>query len=308
MSPVECFDRERVLFHSEDCAVSVLYPYCRDFGTHHGQYDITESDSLSHPPGARGKCRGYWESVPCAMQMLPEVDSEQYLVKFPLVEFNHLFWAWSHSNGTKPSFEVDSTAESSPVAWSPLESCDWKISTTIQKISENTVYKRHFMTARGMPPRDSVFDCPYWIKEFDSQTHPIEEQGKVGLNGNNDGAVVHLVPESVGLGNTLQCFSSTFDMPIVPNAASIENQNVPLRFNCSLSREQSENNSMMASDTVQKIVHQVEQDIRTLDHKVYFELPTLCDSDGPIAKYRKWSQQLYAYMLHENRMLCQINI
>ena len=85
MSPVEYFDRERVLFRSEDCAVSVLNPYCRDFGTHHGQYEIAKSDSLSNPLGARGKGRGYWELVPCAMQMLPEVDSEQYLVKFPLV-------------------------------------------------------------------------------------------------------------------------------------------------------------------------------------------------------------------------------
>jgi 3-ketosteroid 9alpha-monooxygenase subunit A len=41
------------------------------------------------------------------------------------------------------------------------------------------------------------------------------------------------------------------------------------------------------------IVHQVNQDIPIWENKVYLEEPTLCDGDGPIAKYRKWFKQFY---------------
>jgi hypothetical protein len=42
------------------------------------------------------------------------------------------------------------------------------------------------------------------------------------------------------------------------------------------------------------VTRQLEQDIPIWEHKVYFDRPVLCDGDGPIGLFRKWSRQFYS--------------
>ena len=44
---------------------------------------------------------------------------------------------------------------------------------------------------------------------------------------------------------------------------------------------------------VREVTRQFEQDMPIWEHKAYFERPVLCDGDGPIGIFRKWSRQFY---------------
>jgi hypothetical protein len=43
-----------------------------------------------------------------------------------------------------------------------------------------------------------------------------------------------------------------------------------------------------------EVSRQLEQDIPIWEHKVYWDHPVLCDGDGPIGLFRKWSRQFYS--------------
>ena len=74
----------------------------------------------------------------------------------------------------------------------------------------------------------------------------------------------------------------------------IDDQNIHMRFNFSMPKQQSGEHNLYANAFRDEIVRQVGQDIPIWENKVYLEHPTLCDGDGPIAKYRKWFEQFYA--------------
>ena len=297
VKPMEYFGRELVLFRTEDGEASVLNAYCPHLGAHLGHGGIVKGNSLSCPFHAwEFNGEGYCTSVPYANRMPPKVDGKQCVVSYPVIERNQMIWAWYHPDGAEPQFEIDDAEELSSADWSPLDTYDWKINTIIQETGENAADMAHFITVHGspgMPQGDVVMEGPRRVTEFDSQAHAIDEQGNVDLSGDNHEAL-HLVSIGVGPGYTFQRFSRMFDVLMMGTVTPIDDQSVHLRFNFSVPREQSETNEMMATGTVQEIVRQVEQDIPIWEHKVYLEQPTLCDGDGPIAKYRKWFQQFYA--------------
>jgi hypothetical protein len=46
---------------------------------------------------------------------------------------------------------------------------------------------------------------------------------------------------------------------------------------------------------LKEIVKQLEQDRPIWEHKVQHENPLLCDGDGPIGVFRRWSRQFYTW-------------
>ena len=45
---------------------------------------------------------------------------------------------------------------------------------------------------------------------------------------------------------------------------------------------------------IRDIVKQMNEDIPIWESKAYLQRPILCDGDGPIAEFRRWSQQFYS--------------
>jgi phenylpropionate dioxygenase-like ring-hydroxylating dioxygenase large terminal subunit len=291
------FDRELVLFRTESGEAALLNAHCPHLGAHLGRGGQVKGESISCPFHAwEFNGEGYCTAVPYAKRIPPKVDGVQAIGNYPVVERNQMIWAWYHPEGEGPTFEVDEIPELSSSAWSGLQRYDWKINTIIQETGENAADLAHFITVHGnpgMPQGDVTLDGPRRTTEFDSQAHAIDESGNVDLSGEQHDAI-HLLSRGVGPGFTFQRFSRTFDVLMMGTVTPIDDQNVHLRFNFSVPREQSELNAMYTTGVVEEIVRQVEQDIPIWENKVYVEQPVLCDGDGPIAKYRKWFQQFYA--------------
>ena len=49
----------------------------------------------------------------------------------------------------------------------------------------------------------------------------------------------------------------------------------------------------MGQAFVAEVTRQLEQDIPVWENKKYISPPMLCDGDGPVGKFRKWSKQFY---------------
>lgn len=297
VKPLQYFDRELVMFRTESGDVALLNAYCPHLGAHLGHGGVVKGESISCPFHAwEFNGAGYCTAVPYANRMPPKVDGVKAVGNYPVIERNQMIWAWYHPAGAEPSFEVDEIEELSSNDWSALDTYDWTINTIIQETGENAADMAHFITVHGnpgMPQGDVLLEGPVRVTEFDSQAHSIDAQGNVDLSGDNHDAI-HLISRSVGPGFTFQRFSRSFDVLMMGTVTPVDDQRVHLRFNFSVPRAQSDVNELYSTGVVQEIVRQVEQDIPIWEHKVYLEQPTLCDGDGPIAKYRKWFQQFYA--------------
>ena len=52
-------------------------------------------------------------------------------------------------------------------------------------------------------------------------------------------------------------------------------------------------NRLIARQTFQSVVHDVQQDFTIWQHKRYVQPPILAEGDGPVGKYRLWARQFY---------------
>ena len=119
------------------------------------------------------------------------------------------------------------------------------------------------------------------------------EKGELAESG-EDWEYIHVNSTNIGPGQTIQRITRAFEIVMMGTVTPIDDQRIHLRFSFTLPKSQKENNLVFAEATRNNIVRGVEQDIPIWNNKRYVDDPILCDSDGPIAKYRKWFSQFYA--------------
>ena len=54
-----------------------------------------------------------------------------------------------------------------------------------------------------------------------------------------------------------------------------------------------EANQTVAEEIAKELDRQVPSDIQIFEHKRHLAEPLLCDGDGPIPVFRRWTQQFY---------------
>jgi 3-ketosteroid 9alpha-monooxygenase subunit A len=297
--PLSYFGKELVLFRTDGGEVALLDAYCPHLGAHLGHGGTVEGESVSCPFHAwKFDGNGFCTDVPYAKRMPPKVDGVQAVGSYPVIERNQMIWAWYHPEKVAPSFEIDDIAELASPEWTDLATYDWQINTIIQETGENAADIAHFVTVHGaleMPDGQVTLEGARRVTRMVSETVPIDEQGHVDRDAVlGEGEKAGLESISVGPGFTFQRFSRQFEILMMGTVTPIDDQNIHMRFNFSLPRGQSGENTLYANGLRDEIVFQVKQDIPIWENKVYVDTPVLCDGDGPIAKYRKWFQQFYA--------------
>ena len=293
---LQYFGKELVLFRTESGQARLLDAYCPHLGAHLGHGGSVKGESISCPfhgwefDGA-GKCT----DIPYAKRMPPSIDGKQAVGSYAVEETNQMIWAWYHPQHLAPLFEMETVAEMHSDEWLPIETFEWTINTIPQETAENAVDIAHFVTVHqsvGMPDANVTMEGPKRITLMDSETSAIDEQGNVDRSGENT-AAIKLVSWNLGPGFTYQKFSRMFDIVMVGTVTPIDDQNILLRCNFTLPKQQTEEHKLYARGFRDEVVFQVGQDIPIWENKAYLESPVLCDGDGPIAKYRKWFQQFY---------------
>ncbi|MBW2939934.1 Rieske 2Fe-2S domain-containing protein [Zhongshania aquimaris] len=296
VKPLRYFGRDLVLFRTESGVASLLNGHCPHLGAHLGHGGVVKGESISCPFHAwEYNGEGFCTKVPYAKNMPPKFDGKQAIVRYPVVECNQMIWAWYHPEGIEPLWEVEPHPELHSAEWTPMDVYDWKFNSIIQETGENAVDIAHFVTVHSSPemPVGEVTISGYQRSTvMDSLTEAIDEFGNIDRSGENFD-MGRLVTSSYGPGQTYQKFSRLFEIVMMGTVTPIDDQSMHMRFSFSMPKQQSDEHKLYANAFRDEIVHQVEQDIPIWENKVYLDDPTLCDGDGPIAKYRKWFQQFY---------------
>lgn len=293
--PLRYFGKELVMFRTESGKVSVLDAYCPHLGAHLG-YGIhgasgggrVEGESIVCPFHAwKFNGEGMCTDVPYAKAIPPKVKDKQCLGSYPAVEVNQCIYVWFHPDGEAPHWEPERFAEAESSDWAPLERYEWTIHTSCQEMAENGYDGAHF---RYVHQTATFPDSTVEFREHISQT--VNRADLETPRGTVKGSITS---RAVGPGQGYTRFEGIANTMLLGQVTPIDDEAVHVRFAFTQPKKDGEVvqggvNAAIVAD----ICKQVSEDIPIWEHKIYREQPTLCDGDGPIAKFRKWYAQFYA--------------
>lgn len=294
--PVRYFGKDLVLFRTESGRASLLDAYCPHLGAHlgYGIHENTgrgggvEGESIVCPFHAwKFNGDGECTDVPYAKNMPPKVKGTRCLTSYPVTETNQVIWAWYHPAGDEPHWEVIDHEEANSDEWAPLQRYEWHISTHPQEMAENAADPAHFRYVHrtaNMPEWETTYEGP--------RSRGVQRAKMPTPRGEVDGAIY---TNSMGPGQGFTKFEGIADTFLMGLTTPIDDENVVLRFAFTQPKVDGEvKEGGVNAAIVADIVGQLEEDKPIWEHKVYRQLPVLCDGDGPIAKFRKWYGQFYS--------------
>jgi phenylpropionate dioxygenase-like ring-hydroxylating dioxygenase large terminal subunit len=282
--PLSYFGRELVAFRGSDGTLSVLDAFCPHLGAHLGYGGKVEGQSIVCPFHAWrfDGCGGCVE-VPYAKKIPPKAKMRAW----PVREVNGLVMVWHHAEEQPPSWEVPALAEYGHDEWTTYERRRWKIRTRNQEMAENAVDSAHFHFLHG------TSNMPQ--SRAEANGHMLRVISTTGMQTPRGGVDGTVESTSYGFGYSTVRFSGIVDTLLVSAMAPIDDEYVDVRFNFTLRKLPDKDvTKSVGKAFIGEVTRQLEQDIPIWEHKVFWEHPVLCDGDGPIGLFRKWSRQFYS--------------
>jgi 3-ketosteroid 9alpha-monooxygenase subunit A len=283
--PLKYFDQDLVLFRTEAGEAKVLDAFCPHLGAHLGYGGKVEGGCIRCPFHAwlfdgSGRC----VEVPYAKKIPPKAAIRPWHVR----EVAGLIMVWHHAAGVPPQWDLPEVPEYGHAEWTPYERRRWQIRTRNQEMAENQVDSAHFHYVHGtsnMPA--SQAEVHGHIMRVFSDAGMETPRGKV------DGSIESL---SYGFGFSVVRFKGVIETLLVSSMTPIDGDNVDVRFNFSIKRiGDKDMTGGVGGAFINEVSRQLEQDIVIWERKTQWERPVLCDGDGPIGLFRKWSRQFYTY-------------
>ena len=279
------FGRDLVLYRATEdagAAVHLMDAHCPHLGAHLGHGGSVVGDSLRCPFhawrfGGDGQCL----EVPYAKRIPPRAE----LRAWPVCERNRLIFAYFDPGAEAPSFQVPEIDDLED--FGGFDRYEWTIETHVQEIGENAVDRAHFRYVHGtteIPESELTLEGPIRRAlqrvSYDTPRGPVPGEIRV---------------EAHGMGFSITRFSGLCDTLLLISHTPIDEKKVRAHFSfCQRAADQEGPRARVAAAVIREIVRQMEQDIPIWETKRYLERPLLCDGDGPIGAYRRWTRQFYA--------------
>jgi phenylpropionate dioxygenase-like ring-hydroxylating dioxygenase large terminal subunit len=282
--PLKYFDRDLVLFRTEDGQAKLLDAFCPHLGAHLGYGGKVEGSCIRCPFHAwqfdgAGNCT----EVPYAKKIPPKAKMRAWHVH----EAAGLILAWHHTGGDAPPWHPPEVPEYQHPEWTEYERRRWQIRTRNQEMAENAVDSAHFHYLHGTSNMPS--------SQAEVKDHLLRVFSPTGMEtsrGHVDGSVESL---SYGFGFSVVRFKGIVETLLVSSVTPIDGENVDVRFNFSVKKTGGADITRgVGAAFIKEVSRQLEQDIPIWENKVQWELPVLCDGDGPIGMFRKWCRQFYS--------------
>ncbi|WP_007512107.1 Rieske 2Fe-2S domain-containing protein [Pseudofrankia saprophytica] len=266
------FGKDLVLFRGNDGTPYLFDAYCPHLGANLGVGGKVVDGSLQCPfhgwrfDGASGAC------VEVPYDDNPYIPKTATARSYPVVERNHMIWAWHHLERAEPTYEVPEVAEFHDADWLPIVVKDFEVATCCQEMAENNVDTPHFLYVHGTP---SIPE-----EEFQTDGH---YKRTVGMNGN-------FVREGFGLGlGVLRVKGYT---TFVSSTTPIDEENVHVRWIFTAPRSLGDDAAEKASLS---FTAGVSQDLPIWENKIFKDPPVLRPSEKAVTEQRRWCQQFYSW-------------
>ena len=284
VKPLRYFGKDLVLFRTESGEVALLDAFCPHLGAHLGHGGKVKGEEIECPFhawrfGSDGQCK----AVPYAQRLPRKAEVKKWHVRVVA----HMILAWHHPERAEPAWDPPADVpEHDNDEWTEWERKEWTIRAINQEMAENAVDSAHFHYLHGttnIPESEAHVDGP--IMTVSSPAGMSTPRGQVPgkIESKNYGFGIGVV-RFTGIVETLNIGCTT----------PIDDETVVLRFNFKV-KKMGGMETNVGKAFIGEVSRQVEQDIPIWENKIQLERPLLCDGDGPIGLFRRWSQQFYVW-------------
>lgn len=284
VTPLHYFGKHLVLFRTETGKLHVLDAYCPHLGAHLGYGGVVEDGTIRCPFHAyRFDGEGQCVDVPYARKIPPLARIETW----PVTEVNGLIMVHHHAEGAPPAWQLPEVPEYGSEEWTPYEKRRWKIRTHNQEMAENGVDSAHFKYVHG------TLTQPITTAEIDGHILHVTSHMKLGTPAGEVDGVIEST--SYGFGFAIVRFHGIVETMVVTSVTPIDGEYVDARFAFSVKKLGNASATRgVGAALIADIEKQMSQDIPIWENKVYQDRPALCDGDGPIGLFRRWTKQFYS--------------
>ena len=283
VKPLAYFGEQLVLYRTESGELHLLDAFCPHLGAHLGHGGKIKGEEIECPFHAwrfngQGKCT----AVPYAKR----IPAKAAIRPWHLAERNGQIYAWHDVDGREPFFEIPDVPEFTSDEFSDQVRREWKFRTHNQEMAENVVDSAHFKYVHGT--------------EYQPATR-IEHEGPllhmvspliVKVAGNEIPGQVE--SHTYGFGFAVTRFTGMAETLVTGNVTPIDDEYVHVRFTFTVRKMGGHDVTKgIGRAFVKEISRQLEEDAPIWENKVYHPVPTLCDGDGPVGLFRRWTKQFY---------------
>ena len=269
---VHYFGRELVLYRTEAGEARLVNAYCAHLGANLAVGGRVEGEGIRCPfhgwcyDGTTGRCTDipYTESE--------NIPTQAKIRAYPVLERNHLVWAWHHLEGKEPFYDVPEVAEFNDPEWSDPSCRDFVIATCCQEMAENNHDFAHFKFVHGSD------DIPWDTQQFVTDDPYKRAEAPSGF-----------VRETYGLGLGVLRMPGIFTF--ISSTTPIDEEHVHVRWTFVTPRSAGDDAAQTLGDM---FLTGVSQDIPIWENKAYVERPVLAKEETGILAHRKWSEQFYS--------------
>ena len=271
---------ELVAFRTESGRAAITDPHCPHLGAHLGYGAQVAGESIRCPFhhwefGVDGGCT----RVPYAKRIPPRAK----LHSWPVTERNGMVMIYHDSAGGAPDFEVPELPELTDADWLPVDVKQWVVRGNWLDMNENCVDGVHFKYVHGTP------SIPSTQAEIRAHVHVATSAFKMEAPGGPVDST--LVTTDYGPGLQTVHINGLIPTLMVNTATPIDDDYTDVRFAYTVKTDGDAGKSRLANAIIRDLKQQFEHDLPIWENKRCWDKPVLCDSDGPIATYRKWYSQ-----------------
>lgn len=286
--PLRYVGRDLVAFRGGDGRAAVLDAHCPHLGAHLGHGGSVEGNALRCPFHAwsfdtEGRCTRvpYSTHIPRAVRMRV----------YPTVEQNGALFFWQSATEAPPHFDLPSIPEwDDPAFVSRWQRHEWTVATHPQEVLENGIDWAHVMPVHGFESPGEIV-CDFEGPRFD---WGLDTSKNIDLLDDAQDDFRFRV-STYGLGVSVVRYEGRFHTVFQIGQTPIDAGTTKISFSI-LVRERDESDPETAEALrgyTKDHVRTFEQDFAIWENKLYREQPLLCESDGPIHRFRSWASQFY---------------
>lgn len=295
--------KELVLFRTVSGEACLVDAYCPHLGGHLAHGGHVEEETIVCPFhyfcfDTKGTCTktGYGTKPP----------PKAILKTYPIQEKNGFILYWHHEQNAQPIWEVPVTNDDD---WTEIKTTDFLLRSHPQETTENSVDVGHFSvvhkysnitTLKELNDDGAYLNACYGFNRapegfIGKGTQGIKAEINIHVHGLGYSFVEVDLPEM-----QLKTRQYVFPMPIDENTInlkigmSVNKKFKPSRIHPALSLLPKKMlTKILLNKAFDGYAHDVSQDFKIWENKVYMDFPALAKGDGPIGKYRQWAKQFY---------------
>jgi nitrite reductase/ring-hydroxylating ferredoxin subunit len=281
IKPIQALGEELVAVRSEDGSPRVFDAYCPHLGAHLAHGGEFVDGQLRCPfhhwrfSAEDGRC----SAIPYAQRIPPNAALDSW----PCEERNGLVMLYYDPDRAEPAWRVDEVAELADPQWIKVADLEWTMKTHMHEVLENvfdTAHIKYVHEGSEVPRIEQVEESP----------------GKIdfAMRGDASDGTSDLDITLWGLG--IQRLRYKLKLPVfeLDTMLPLDEETVFARTRLYMKDQGSaELNQAIAGEIAKELDRQVQSDIQIFEHKKHQAEPLLCDGDGPIPVYRRWTEQFY---------------